>query len=186
MVLFYKWRNQPVECIIGKSSLHLRAKVGVVPISILTKLCWYEDQICFTTLSFDAYSYLATEQRNHLGRALPGQSQGYRKYIIIERNRDKRNIDQQAIKDVFWNAELQNICSEEITLARLLRCNAECLINLNRNKLIGTFCFGKALGSEKRRRTRDKRNIKQQPKPYTSSDLLKGNLHSFQLKTNHK
>ncbi len=50
----------------GKSSLHLRAKVGVVPTSILTKLCWYENQICFTTLSFDAYSYLATVQSNYL------------------------------------------------------------------------------------------------------------------------
>jgi hypothetical protein len=60
----------------GKSSLHLRAKVGVVPASILTKPCWYDDQICSTTLSFDAYSYLATVQRK---RAPPRQSQGYKK-----------------------------------------------------------------------------------------------------------
>jgi hypothetical protein len=97
----------------GKSSLHLRAKVGVVPTSILTKLCWYEDQICFTTLGFDAYSYLATVQRNHVGKAPPKKSQRYRKDMIIECNRKKRNIDQQAIKDVMWNAELQNNGSEK-------------------------------------------------------------------------
>jgi hypothetical protein len=84
----------------GKSSVHLRAKVGVVPTSILTKPCWYEDQI-YSTLSFDAYSYLATVQRNHVWRAPLRQSQGYEKDMIIERNRDKRNIDQPAIKDVF-------------------------------------------------------------------------------------